>query len=61
MDSKTKVIVIISSQSSHEVNPKKIAKRHESIRYLSAFLGSPEHRKESNLDSRACTRDMQIS
>lgn len=50
MDSNTKVKVIISSQSSHKVNPKKIAKRHESIKYLSTFLVNSNEWKESNLD-----------
>ncbi len=50
MDSNNRVKVIVSSQSNHKVNPNKVAKRHESIKYLSAFLGSPNEWKETSTD-----------
>ncbi len=48
MDSNNRVQVIVSSRSNHKVNPNKVAKRHESIKYLSAFLGSSNEWKESS-------------
>ncbi|WP_350560262.1 hypothetical protein [Psychrobacter sp. CAL346-MNA-CIBAN-0220] len=61
MNSNTKVRVIVSSQHGRKVNPNKVAKRHESIKYLSAFLGNSDHRKESDMEARACNRGMQTS
>lgn len=60
MNSNTKVRVIVSSQCSHKINPTKVAKRHESIRYLSEFLGNTGYQKESN-EVKVYNRDMQTS
>ncbi|WP_298981002.1 hypothetical protein [uncultured Psychrobacter sp.] len=61
MNSNTKVRVIVSSQRGHKVNSNKVARRHESIKYLSAFLGNPNQQKENDIEARVCNRDLQTS